>query len=233
MVRILHYFQITAEDAYAEFAGLASDDKPVGYITGSKFTEVDTGKEYLYDEVSKTWTAINSGNGKTSIVGATVTLGSALTYNGSEQTKAVSSVVIGTTTLTENTDYEVLDNKGNEIGDYTLHIVGKGSYTGIISADWSIGQGTGSVSASPDSLSLTAEGDAGSSTLTVTGDGAVTVESSDNDVATASISGTTVTVTPIAEGSATITVTLAETEHYSGASDTISVTVAAADNNDG
>ena len=229
MVRILHYCQITENYAYAEFAGLASDDKPVGYITGSKFTEVDTGKEYLYDEESGVWTAINAGNGKTSIVGATVTLGSALTYNGSEQTKSVSSVVIGTSTLVANTDYEVLDNKGTEVGDYVLYIVGKGSYTGIIAKAWSIGKETGSVSASPDELSLTAGGDAGSSTLTITGNGAITAESSDEDVATASVSGTTVTVVPVAEGSATITVSLEGNQHYSGASDNIAVTVAAAD----
>lgn len=233
MVRILVDQKYTDGKKYIEASGLSTDTKPTeGLVTGSRFTEVDTGIESLLDEESGVWTPKNSGNGKTNIVGATVTLGSALTYTGSEQTKSVSSVVIGTTTLTAGTDYTVQDNKATEIGDYTLYIVGKGSYTGIIAKTWSIGQGTGSVSASPDTLTLTEGGDAGTSTLTATGDGEVTAESSDEGVATVTVSGTTVTVTPVAEGSATVTVTLAETFHYSSASDTISVTVEAAADDD-
>ena len=233
MVRELAGFAYDGEKKFCDFAGMSSDTKPTGnFITGSRFVEVDTGIHYLYDEESNTWTAQGSGNGKTVITGATVTLGSAVKYDGTEKTKSVSSVVLDTTTLTANTDYEVIDNTGTEIGNYTLYIVGKGSYTGVIPKAWSIDQGTGSVSASPDSLSLTAGGDDGTSTLTVTGDGEVTAESSDEDVATVAVSGTTVTVTPVAAGSATITVTLAETVHYSTASDTISVTIEAADSGD-
>ena len=229
MIRVMFYNQMSTDKPYIEAAGLASDSKPTGCVTGSKFTEVDTGKEFLYDEESMTWTAINSGNGRTPLTGATVTLGAAVSYDGTQKTKTVSSVKMGSTTLTANTDYIVKDNTGTEVGDYTLHIVGIGSYTGILSEAWSIGKGTGSVTASPDSLSLTAGGDAGTSSLTVTGDGAVTAESSDEDIATAEVSGTTVTVTPVGEGSATITVTLAASEHYTTASDTISVTVAEAE----
>lgn len=233
MVRILTDNAFEGQYRYIEAAGLASDTKPTkNLVTGSRFLEVDTGVSYAFDEESKTWTALNSGNGKTSLVGATVTLGSALTYDGTEKTKAVSSVVIGTTTLTADTDYTVEGNKATEVGYYTLYIIGKGSYTGIIAGGWSIGQGTGSLTASPDTLSLTAGGDAGSSTLTVTGDGEVSAESSDEDVATVSVNGTAVTVTPLTAGSATVTVTLVETVHYSTASDTISVTVSApADDN--
>lgn len=230
MVRILIETLIADGKHHIEAAGLASDTKPAaGIVTGSLFREVDTGVEYAFDEESATWTPQNSGNGKTSIVGATVTLGSALAYDGTEKTKSVSSVVIGTTTLTADTDYIVKDNKGMEVGDYTLHIVGVGSYTGVIAQAWSIGQGAGSVTASPDTLSLTAEGDAGTSTLTVVGDGELSAESSAEAVATVAVSGATVTVTPVAEGSATITVTMAATEHYSTASDTIAVTVSAAE----
>lgn len=233
MIRIMFYNQMSSDKPYIEAAGLASDSKPTGCVTGSKFTEVDTGKEYLYDEESQTWTAINSGNGRSPLTGATVTLGSAIAYDGTQKTKSVSSVKIGATTLTENTDYIVKDNTGTEVGDYVLHIVGIGSYTGILSEAWSIGIGTGSVSASPDSLSLTAGGDDGTSTLTVTGDGEITAESSAEAVATAEVSGTTVTVHPVAEGSATITVTLAASDHYTTASDTISVTVEAAPESEG
>ena len=235
MIRKLVDRYFNEDDKYSEMYGLSSDDKPVeGLVTGSKFTEVDTGIIYLFDEESATWTPSNAGNGKTSIAGATVTLGSAVKYDGTEKTKSVSSVKIGSTTLTENTDYIVKDNQATDIGSYVLHIVGIGSYTGIIAEDWSIAKGDGSVTASPDSLSLTAEGSDGTSTLSVTGDGEISVSSSAEAVATAEVSGTTVTVHPLAEGSATITVTMAATDHYTTASDTISVTVeAAADDNEG
>ena len=227
MIRKLVDRYFNEDDKYSEMYGLSSDDKPAeGLVTGSKFTEVDTGIEYRFDEESRTWTPQNSGNGKTSIVGATVTLGSAVKYDGTEKTKSVSSVKIGSTTLTENTDYIVKDNQATDIGSYVLHIVGIGSYTGMIAEDWEIGKGDGSVTASPDSLSLTAEGSDGTSTLSVTGDGEISVSSSAEAVATAEVSGTTVTVKPLAEGSATITVTMAATDHYTTASDTISVTVA-------
>ena len=234
MVRVLVYRAFAQGKMYVEYAGLSSDTKPTaGIVTGSKFKEVDTGIEYAFDEMSVTWIPQNSGNGKTSIAGATVTLGTALKYTGSEQTQTVSNVVLGPTTLTASTDYDVVGNKGTEMGDYTLYGVGKGSYTGVVGKAWSIAKGDGSVSASPDSLSLTAGGDAGTSTITVTGDGEISAASSAEAVATVSLEGTTVTVTPVAEGSATVTVTLAGTEHYSGDSATISVTVEAADDNEG
>ena len=229
MVRKIVDKTFTGEKHYVELFGLSTDDKPTaGIITGSKFTEVGTGIEYRFDEESRTWTPQNSGNGKTSIIGATVTLGADVQYDGTEKTKAVSTVKIGSTTLTENTDYIVKDNTGTEIGSYVLYIVGIGSYAGAIAEPWTIGKGTGSVSASPDSLSLTAGGDDGTSELTVTGDGEVTAESSNEEIVTVSVTGTTVTVTPIAEGSATITVTLAASDHYTGDTDTIAVTVAEA-----
>ena len=220
--------------SYVEISGLAEETKPTkGICTGSKYIEADTGVQSLFNEDARTWTPINTGNGKTSIAGATVTLGSTIKYNGSERTKSVSSVKIGSTTLTANTDYTVQDNKATEVGTYTLHIVGIGTYTGVISKEWSIEKGTGSVVASPDSLSLTVGGDAGESTLTVTGDGEVTVESSAESKATVALDDTTVTVTPVAAGSVTITVTLAEGNNYTGGTDTISVTVAEPEESEG
>ena len=47
---------------YVEAAGLSTDSKPTeGLITGSKFTEVNTGKRFLFDEVSETWTEDPAG----------------------------------------------------------------------------------------------------------------------------------------------------------------------------
>jgi len=214
---------------YVEVCGNSGDDKPTdGIVTGSKFTETDTGIIFLFDETAGEWFAQNSGNGRTSIAGATVTLGSSPAYDGTEKTQSVSNVKIGATTLVADTDYKVKGNKATEIGSYELQIVGIGSYTGAISEAWTITKGSGSVVADPDSLTLTEDGDAGTSVMTVTGDGEVTVSSSAAAVATASIEGTTVTVVPVAEGSATITVTLSDGEKYTGGTDTISVTVEAA-----
>ena len=215
---------------YIEAVGMSGETKPSeGIITGSKFTEADTGIESVFDEESGEWFAQNTGNGRTSIAGATVTLGSSPKYDGTQKTQSVSSVKIGATTLVADTDYKVKDNKATDVGTHVLHIVGIGSYTGAIAVDFQIAKGDGSVTASPDSLSLTEGGDAGESALTITGDGAVSVESSAVAVATAELVGSNVIVTPVGEGSATITVTLADGDNYNGGTDTISVTVAAAE----
>lgn len=57
MVRIINSPNYAFDGkAYAELAGLADDDKPItGLMTGSKFIEVDTGKEFRFDEVSESW----------------------------------------------------------------------------------------------------------------------------------------------------------------------------------
>ena len=48
---------------YAEMFGKSTDSKPVtGLVTGSKFTEVDTGDVYLFDESGDgTWTKVAAG----------------------------------------------------------------------------------------------------------------------------------------------------------------------------
>lgn len=233
MVRALMTRRFDDDLDLVRFVGLSSDEKPVdNLVTGSEFVEVDTGCIYSYDEVTREWFLMKTGSGKTSIAGATVTLGSGPAYDGTEKTQSVSSVKIGSTTLTEDTDYKVINNTGTLPGSYTLHIVGIGSYCGVIAKSWTITKANGSVTASPDTLSLTEGGDTGESTLTVVGDGAVSVSSSNAAVATAALDGAKVVVTPVADGSATVTVTLAEGTLYDGGSDTISVTVAAAETPD-
>lgn len=228
MIRTITRKVFTNDKLFCTFAGNSSDSKPTeGIITGSTFLEVDTGIEYLFDEDTGAWEATGSGNGKTSIAGATVTLGSALTYDGTEQTQAVSTVKIGSTTLSESTDYEITNNKGTNAGAYTMRILAKGTYVGHVDKEFTIAKADGSVSASPDSLSLDEGGEAGTSTITVTGDGDISVSTSAADVATVSLEDETVTVTPVAEGSATITITLAASDNYNGDTETISVTVSA------
>ena len=230
MIRTVERRAFVGELLLCKFYGNSGDTKPTtGIVTGSKFVEVDTGIEYLFDEFSGGWVAQNTGNGKTSVAGATVTLGSAVSYDGTEKTQGISSVKIGDTTLNVDTDYTVEGNKATEPGTYTMRIKGVGNYVGYIDKEWTLAKGTGSVTASPDSLELTEGGNDGTSTLTVTGDGEISVSTSAADVATATVEEGTVTVTPVGEGSATITVTLAGSDHYTGDTDTISVTVAAAE----
>lgn len=56
----LNYAGIVSDGKqYVELAGKSTDVKPMGYLTGSKFTEIDTGYVYAYDETSGgSWTKI-------------------------------------------------------------------------------------------------------------------------------------------------------------------------------
>ena len=69
-----------------------------------------------------------------SISGATVTLGDALTFNGSAQTQSITNVTVGGLTVT----YDVTENTGTNAGDYTLTITGNGNFTGSVASSWSI-----------------------------------------------------------------------------------------------
>ena len=69
MVRILTERAYDGLKKYIEAAGLSTDTKPTaGIITGSKFTEVDTGAEYYFDETAGTWA---EGGGDVAVDGAT------------------------------------------------------------------------------------------------------------------------------------------------------------------
>ena len=63
MIRKLVDRYFSEDDKYSEMFGLSTDDKPTeGLITGSKFTEVDTGDVYLFDETGNgTWTKVSAG----------------------------------------------------------------------------------------------------------------------------------------------------------------------------
>lgn len=63
MIRIVVDRMFTDGKRYQEMYGLSTEDKPVAnLITGSKFTEVNTGDVYLFDETSTgTWTKVVAG----------------------------------------------------------------------------------------------------------------------------------------------------------------------------
>lgn len=77
---------------------------------------------------------------KTSIEGATVTLGTdTVTYSGEAQTPVVSSVVLNNTTLTENTDYTVSYENNVNVGTATVIVTGAGeNYNGSVTKTFTI-----------------------------------------------------------------------------------------------
>ena len=72
------------------------------------------------------------------IAGAKITLGTALTYTGKDQTQTIASVTLNGKTLVAGTDYTVTNNTGKNAGTYTLTITGKGNYTGTLKVSFPI-----------------------------------------------------------------------------------------------
>lgn len=73
------------------------------------------------------------------ISGAEITLDGALTYNGTEQTQKVSSVIVDGIQLNIS-DFTISDNEATDAGDYLLTIAAtaNGNFTGNATAKWSI-----------------------------------------------------------------------------------------------
>lgn len=63
MIRTIVEKAFVPEKKYVEMFGKSTDSKPLtGIVTGSKFTEVDTGDVYLFDESGDgTWTKVSAG----------------------------------------------------------------------------------------------------------------------------------------------------------------------------
>lgn len=92
-------------------------------------------KAYMGDENGIAQLIYQSVQG---IGSAVVTLGDVLTYNASEQTMPVASVVLDGVTLTEGVDYVVSGNTGTNAGSYTMTITGIGDYAGEVLKPWTI-----------------------------------------------------------------------------------------------
>lgn len=170
-------------------------------------------------------TASISESPKPNISSSTITLGSSLTYTGSEQTQTVTSVVLGGTTLTAGTDYTVTDNTAISAGTYTLSVIAQGDYDGVATASWTIAKAAGSMSLDKTELSLDTSNVTDTITVTRTGNGTISAQSSDTSVATVSVSGNVVTVTGVATGDATITINVAAGDNHLATSATASVSV--------
>lgn len=72
------------------------------------------------------------------IDGATITLGSAPTYNKAEQTISVTKVELDGTELTASTDYTISGNKATNVADTLLTVAGVGNYTGTATTTWKL-----------------------------------------------------------------------------------------------
>lgn len=144
------------------------------------------------------------------IVNATVTLGEQLTFNGSAQEKAITSVVLDGVSLNEGTDYKVSGNIATDAGNYTMAIMGIGEYSGTLCVDWTIDRAQGSISVSETSVTiLGAAGETKQIPVNITsGYGDLVATSSDPNIATVSMLGDTPVITSVTDGYATITVRL-------------------------
>lgn len=162
------------------------------------------------------------------ISGAVVTLGPALTYNGSEQTQTVQSVVLDGIPLVADIDYAVINNKQTNAGTYTLSVVGKSSYSGTATKEWTIAKAAApAISVDKQTVSIIGTVGVASETVTVSASisGTVTAQPADAGVVSASVSGMTVTLTGQSLGATTVSISFNAGQNYEIATTTVSVTV--------
>ena len=145
------------------------------------------------------------------------------TYNGSAQTQTP-VVKVGSTTLTEGTDYTISYRNNVNAGIATVNITGLGHYIGEISKTFTIAKAAQNLNVVADSPIILI-----GKTTNVSASGAketseYTFSSSDPAVATVDSSGTV-----IGKGSGTVTITVkaAATVNYNAASKTVKITVTA------
>lgn len=162
----------------------------------------------------------------TSIAEATVNLDKeSFSYTGEAQKPTVSSVVLNETTLSSETDYDVSVEEKTVIGNYTLTVTGKGSYSGTVQKNWSIGRGVGSVSYATAGITKTVGDAAFTNELTKVGDGTVTYSISDGGTGTTINTSTGEVTVGSTAGTATITATVTNGTNYDYATTTATYTL--------
>lgn len=207
-------------------------DELGNYVTTDNVNQSINNKCILYTEAQtlteeqKNQARTNIGINITNINDAVVTLGAALTYNGSEQTQEIQSVVLDGIPLVEGIDYIVINNKQTNAGTYTLSVIGKFPYSGSVQKNWTIAKAA-VPGFSVNKQSVFILGASGTETVTVsaTVSGTVSAQSSAPSVVTATVSGMTVTMTGQTNGSATVTITFNAGSNYNVATTNVGVTV--------
>ena len=159
------------------------------------------------------------------ISGATVTVvGGPFAYTGAAIEPSV-TVTLGTTTLTEGTDYTLsyASNTDAGIGTGQITITGARTYTGTTGTTFTINKAAGSISYATATVDKTDRDAAFTNPLTFTGDGSVGYGSSNTAVATVNV--TTGEVTIVGAGSTIITATATDGGNYTYTPNTASYTL--------
>jgi hypothetical protein len=144
----VHGITVTAPDG----ATVTYSNAESGTYGTDNPTYADAGVYTVYYKVEKANYSTVTGSAtvaiaKKNIAGADITLGSSLTYTGSEQTQTVTRVVVDEL---EVTGYTVSGNTGTDAGNYTLTVTAPtaGNFTGTATKSWSIAQALNSVTVS-------------------------------------------------------------------------------------
>ena len=120
---------------WMEAAGLSTDQKPSdNIVTGSKFFEVDTGKEYAYDEIGGEWYEMANGGSSGGSFNPDITSpqdGDTLVYNAA-QSKWVNGAPSGGVLLVHEVD-GTLDVTWQQIHDAEVAVLHVSQSIGIIS----------------------------------------------------------------------------------------------------
>ena len=175
--------------------------------TSYTFT-VDATKKFDYEITANFHSRTDISTAMVSVVG------DPFAYTGAAIEPSV-TVTLGTTTLTEGTDYTLsyASNTDAGIGTGQITITGARTYTGIITGTtFTINKAAGSISYATATVDKTDRDAAFTNPLTFTGDGSVGYGSSNTAVATVNV--TTGEVTIVGVGSTTITATVTDGANY-------------------
>ena len=188
------------------------------YTSVGTITVTVTGKANLTGSASTTFTITAKA-----LTDTMVTLSaSSFVYNGTNQKPTV-TVTDGSKTLVENTDYTLTNAGGTDVGgDYEVQVVGKGNYSGTITKTFAITQAENTWTTVP-AISKTAYKANDPATLTpgVPRFGTVAGTIAKDGGAAGTFSGSL----PTEVGSYVLTYSVAETQNYTGLSETLNFTV--------
>ena len=197
----------------------ASGDDITGEATFT-FVMPDTGKDgVLYGaEVTVNFQT------RTDISTATVTADGTFAYTGEPIVPETITVKLGSSTLTETTDYSLLIENNTNPGKATIIATGVGKYTGSATGEFTIDKAEATLKYSKETAEVTLQAEFEAPTLTVTPEGleGITYSSSNTNAATIAEDGK---VTIVGAGETTITAAFAGDEHYKEAEASYVLTV--------
>ena len=200
----------------------ASGDDITGEATFT-FVMPDTGKDgVLYGaEVTVNFQT------RTDISTATVTADGTFAYTGEPIVPETITVKLGSSTLTETTDYSLLIENNTNPGKATIIATGVGKYTGSATGEFTIDKAEATLKYSKETAEVTLQAEFEAPTLTVTPVGleGITYSSSNTSAAIIAEDGK---VTIVGAGETTITAAFAGDEHYKEAEASYVLTVSKA-----